>query len=71
MFLKFRVIDGEYIVKLSRGIVKHVYKVILFRFLRLDIKSLSSQNKNKSAMSGAQVVPTGIYFLIRHVLCFP
>ena len=26
MFLKSRVIDSEYIVKISRGIVKHVYK---------------------------------------------
>ena len=28
-FLKFRVIDGENIVKISRGIVEHVYDVIL------------------------------------------
>ena len=27
MFLKVRVIDGEYIVKISRSVVKHVYKV--------------------------------------------
>ena len=30
MFLKFRVIDDEYIVKISRGVVKHVYKVHKF-----------------------------------------
>ena len=35
MFLKFKVIDGEYIVKISIGIVKHVYEVILFRFVNV------------------------------------
>ena len=30
MFLKFRVINIEYIVKISRGIVKRVFKVIPF-----------------------------------------
>ena len=33
MFLKFRVNDGEYIIKISRGVVKHVYKVVLLRFV--------------------------------------
>ena len=36
VFLKFRDIDGEYIVKISRGIVEHVYKTILFRFVELS-----------------------------------
>ena len=35
MFLKIRVIDGEYIVKISRGVVKQVYKVVLCRFVKV------------------------------------
>ena len=31
-FFKFSVIDGENIVKISRGIVEHIYKVKTFRF---------------------------------------
>ena len=38
MFLKFRVIECEYIVKISRGVVKHVYKVLLFRFVKVRHK---------------------------------
>ena len=38
IFLKFRVIDGEYIVKISRGIIKHVYEVMTFRFLNVRHK---------------------------------
>ena len=34
MFLKNRVIDGEYIVKISRGIVKYVSKVVPFQFVK-------------------------------------
>ena len=44
IFLKFSVIDGKYILKISRDIIKHVYKVILVFFLdlrKLGIKSLS------------------------------
>ena len=36
--LKFIVIDGEYIVNISTGIVKHVCKVILFRFVKVRYK---------------------------------
>ena len=50
MFLQFRVIDSEYIVKIAIGIVNHVYKVILFRFVKVRQKLLSKQNKNKSAV---------------------
>ena len=38
MFHKFRVIDGEYIVKIPRGVVKHVYEVITFRFVKVGHK---------------------------------
>ena len=38
IFLKFRVIDGEYIVKISRGIIKHVYEVMTFRYLKVRHK---------------------------------
>ena len=40
MFLKFRVIDGEYmyIVKISKSIVSHIYKVKLFRFVKVRHK---------------------------------
>ena len=38
MFPKLRVIDGEYIVKISRGVVKHVYKVVPFRFVKIRHK---------------------------------
>ena len=31
MFLKFRIIDGEYIVKISRGVVRNVYEATTFR----------------------------------------
>ena len=41
MFLKFRGIGGEYIIKISREIVKHVYKAILFRFVNVRHESLS------------------------------
>ena len=34
MFLKFRVIDGEYIVKLSRCIIKQAYEVMRFRLVK-------------------------------------
>ena len=37
MFLKFRVIDGKYIVRISRDVVKHVYKVVPFRFVKVRI----------------------------------
>ena len=36
--LKFRVIDAEYIVKVSRGVVKHIYKVVPFRFVKIKLK---------------------------------
>ena len=39
---QFRVIDDEYkkmyIAKISRGIVKYVYKIILFRFVEVRYK---------------------------------
>ena len=35
MFHKFRVIECEYIVKISRGIVKHAYKVMPFTYVIL------------------------------------
>ena len=38
MFLEFMVIDFEYIVKTSRCIVKHVFKVILYRFVKVRHK---------------------------------
>ena len=38
IFLKFRVIDGEYIVKISRVIIKHVYEVTTFRFVKFRHK---------------------------------
>ena len=38
MFLKFRVTDGEYIVKISRGVVKQIYKVVPFRFVKVRYK---------------------------------
>ena len=60
MFLKFRVIDGEYIVKISRGVVKHVYKVVLLQFVKVRHKIPLITNKNKSAINGAQFVPIGI-----------
>ena len=41
MFLKLRVIDGENIVKISRGIIEHIYEVKRLDFWRSDIKSLS------------------------------
>ena len=34
-FLKFRDIDGEYIVKISKGIIKHVYMNMTFRLLTI------------------------------------
>ena len=37
MFLKFMVIDGENIAKISRGVVKRVYKVVMFRFVLIEI----------------------------------
>ena len=38
MFLKFKVINGEYIVKISKGVVKHVSKVALFPFVKVRHK---------------------------------
>ena len=38
LFLKFRVINGEYIVKISRVIVKLVFKDLLFRFVKVRHK---------------------------------
>ena len=38
MFVKFRVIDGENIVKISRGIVEHIYEVKTFRLLKVRHK---------------------------------
>ena len=35
MFLKIRVIDGEYILKISRGIVTHVYKIALLSCVKV------------------------------------
>ena len=35
---KFRVIDGEYIVKISRGIIQHVNEVMTFRFVKVRHK---------------------------------
>ena len=40
MFLKYRVIDGENIVKISRGIVEHIYEVKTFRLLKVRHKVL-------------------------------
>ena len=37
-FLKFSVIDGEYIVKISRGIIKHVYEVMMLGFVKIRHK---------------------------------
>ena len=37
MFLKFRVIDGQFNVMITRGVVKHVYEVLPFLFLFLLI----------------------------------
>ena len=34
----FRVIDGQYIVKVLRGIVKHVHKVVPLRFVKITHK---------------------------------
>ena len=45
MFLKSRVIDGETIVKITGGIVKHVYEVIL---LRLKKKRGENENEKKN-----------------------
>ena len=42
MCFKIRILDGEYIIKVSRGIVKHVYKVIPCRFLK--VRQNSSHN---------------------------
>ena len=49
MFLKFRVIDGGYIVKISRSVVKLVYKVVAFRFVK--VKPQSDIHCNRSATS--------------------
>ena len=38
MFLKFRVIDGENIVNISRAIVEHIYEVKKFRFVKVRNK---------------------------------
>ena len=40
-FSKFRVINGEYVVKISRDIVELVYEVKPFGFLGFDIKFFS------------------------------
>ena len=46
--LKFRVIDGEYIVKILKRVVKHVYQVVLLSFVKVGqiiiplIKSMSN-----------------------------
>ena len=55
MFLKFRIIDGEYIVQISRGVAKHVYKVILFRFVKVRHKIPLITKIKKSATSWAVV----------------
>ena len=61
MILELRVIDGEDIVKISRDVVKHVYKVVPFRFMKVKHKTpLITKKQNKSAMSGAHFVPIGI-----------
>ena len=38
MFLKVRVIDRKNIVKISRGIVEHIYGVKTFRFVKVRHK---------------------------------
>ena len=53
IFLKFRVIDGEYIVNLSRGIAKHFYEVMPWMW---DIKSFSYQFENKSVINSTYSV---------------
>ena len=60
MFSTFRVIMGEYIVKISRGVVEVVYGVNRLDLCTFDIKSLSWQYRNKSVIIGAQLVPVGI-----------
>ena len=57
---QFTVVDDIYTVKISRGIIKHVYKVILLRFVKVRHKIPLITNKNKFAMSGTQFVPIGI-----------
>ena len=57
IFLKFRVIDVEYIVQVTLNISMRSWRLDLWRS---EIKSLSKQYKNKSALSRAQLVPLGI-----------
>ena len=38
MFIELRVMDGEYIVNISRGIIKHVYEVMTFRLVKVRYK---------------------------------
>ena len=63
MFIKFRIIDDEYIVKKLKGIVKLVSEVIPFGFLKFDIKSFSLQYKSKSVASETQFAPIGIPYV--------
>ena len=35
MFLKFRVINCEYIVNISKDIITHVYEVMMFRLVKI------------------------------------
>ena len=40
MFIKFRVFDGEYIVKISRGVVKHVFKADMKSYKPLETAAI-------------------------------
>ena len=53
MFLKFRVIDCENIVKISRGIVEHIYWIKTFRYMKVRYKVplITIQYINKSAIN--------------------
>ena len=64
---KFRVIDGEYTVKIARGIIKHVYGVLRFENVRHKIPLITPSKEVRYVLIIHLCPPIGILLLICHV----